>query len=355
MYSLMQNMESLDESAVKIYTYQIVKALEFLHSRGIIHRDLKPDNILVAADGSLKLTDFGLSSVGLLDRRTSATQEDGEDVTFSKSLVGTPDYVAPEVILNLPHTYTADWWSLGVMVYEFLNSVPPFHEDTVMATFQHILTGEYEPLTPEDGVSPLCMDFISKLLVDDPTKRLGANGSQEVLNHPWLATIKGPEDVVAPFTPKLSDEVDTRYFEERYVPTTKDNADIYYDIKAAVALRRSKRKHDNRRLSCDVESQSYHSRRSILSTDDGCEGSDSGYSADDIHKFSCVAVAELVNENEKVSKRLRSLSGFMDSEDMRPVKERRSFLSLSRRMNKPLKGSQGSLLDVRKMDPDVDK
>ena len=328
LFSLLQNLHALSEEHVKVYTYQIVKALEFLHSHGIIHRDLKPDNILVAADGSLKLTDFGLSSVGLIDRRQPVAQDGADDLSFSKSLVGTPDYVAPEIIMNLPHSYAADWWSLGVMVYEFLCGAPPFHEDTIMETFQHILTGEYEPLTEEeDDVSPLCMDFISKLLVDDPKKRLGANGPQEVLNHPWLATIRGPDDLVAPFTPKLSDEADTRYFEERYVPSSEDNADIYYDIKAAVDERRRKKKRENRRLSCDVDTRVTRRRRSSILGLDG-DGSDSGYSADDIDKFSCIAVAELGSENEKVSRRLRSLSGLVGDEI--PQRERRSFLGLSR-------------------------
>ena len=89
-------------------------ALEYLHDKGIIYRDLKPENILFDNKGYLKLADFGLSKTGM----TGNTQ--------TYTFCGTPEYIAPEILMGLPYDKSVDWWSLGIIIYEMLTSYPPF-------------------------------------------------------------------------------------------------------------------------------------------------------------------------------------------------------------------------------------
>lgn len=224
LYSLLHEVYSIDEDSAKFYAYQITKALEYLHKCGIIHRDLKPDNILVDANGNLKLTDFGLSYMGVVDRRMNSD----ENIVQSDSLVGTPNYVAPEIILGQKHSFPVDYWSLGCVIYELLMGEPPFTAETEKELHDNIILGKFEHL--DDEFSPECKDFIMKLLTVDPSKRLGANGPQEVLNHPWLA---GYEPTEKPFIPNIKSETSTEYFKVRYQFNEDTDNSIISDIEAA--------------------------------------------------------------------------------------------------------------------------
>jgi len=225
LYSLLQHLGCLSEDSVKIYAYQIIKALECLHSSKIIHRDLKPDNILITSEGTLKLTDFGLSHLGILDRQMTSS---GESIVTSRSLVGTPNYTAPEIILNQNHTFTVDYWSLGIIIYELIMGSPPFEAESEKDTQMKILIGQYAPL---EGVTLECSDFVKKLLTHDPVMRLGYKGVDELLNHPWIANAKFDE--CPPFIPNLESPEDTGYFEERYTFSNEDESAILKDIEVA--------------------------------------------------------------------------------------------------------------------------
>lgn len=131
--------------------------------------------MLLDADGHLKLTDFGFAKQLPSGHRTY-------------TLCGTPDYLAPEVILNKGHGKQVDWWALGILIYEMLAGYPPFVDDDPLSTYQRILQGT---LTFPSYVSPLGRDLIRRLLQADLSKRIGclAGGARDVKMHAWFRSI----------------------------------------------------------------------------------------------------------------------------------------------------------------------
>ncbi|CDY30714.1 BnaA02g33360D [Brassica napus] len=197
LFSLLRNLGCLDEDMARIYIAEVVLALEYLHSVNIIHRDLKPDNLLINQDGHIKLTDFGLSKVGLInstddlsvdaslgnseffaeDGRPQHSQ--GKDSRKKHEVVGTPDYLAPEILLGMGHGKTADWWSVGVILFEVLVGIPPFNAETPQQIFENIINRDIPwPNVPEE-ISYEAYDLINKLLTENPVQRLGATGAGE--------------------------------------------------------------------------------------------------------------------------------------------------------------------------------
>jgi len=170
---------ALQEREAAICAFRLVSALDYLHSLGIVHRDLKPENLLLKLkedDSSVMITDFGLSRI--LDDQSMAT-----------TACGTPYYVAPEVI-NGGGAYgmEVDFWSLGVITYFLLCGFPPFMADDLNGIFQLIQRAEYDYPSPYwDNVSENAKDFIRRLLVTDPRKRMLAG---DALKHPWIVTAK---------------------------------------------------------------------------------------------------------------------------------------------------------------------
>ncbi|OHS99805.1 AGC family protein kinase [Tritrichomonas foetus] len=236
LFSVLRGVGRLNENAAAIYTSQIVAALEFLRFNSVIHRDLKPDNILVCSNGRLKLTDFGLSVFGSYERSITETNDSNDSTESFGSIVGTPDYISPEIILQQKHSFTADYWSLGCIVYEFLVGVPPFHQDTPTETFARALNGIYEPLQSfhNDNISEEAIDFVSRLLQQDPSKRLGYKSIEEIKQHPWFAKNDidwhNLDKLIPPFVPQLDNDEDTSYFEERYQWKDDNEQDILEDI-----------------------------------------------------------------------------------------------------------------------------
>ncbi|XP_050375696.1 probable serine/threonine protein kinase IREH1 [Argentina anserina] len=237
LYSLLRNLGCLDEDVARVYIAEVVLALEYLHSLSVVHRDLKPDNLLIAHDGHVKLTDFGLSKVGLINStddlsgpavsETSLLRVDEPELSMSehqrerrkkRSAVGTPDYLAPEILLGTGHAATADWWSVGVILFELIVGIPPFNAEHPQTIFDNILNRNIPwPRVPEE-LSPEAADLIDQLLTEDPNQRLGARGASEVKQHPFFKDINW--DTLArqkaAFVPSSDSAMDTSYFTSRY-------------------------------------------------------------------------------------------------------------------------------------------
>lgn len=223
LFSLLRGVGRLGETEVVRYAADVVLALRHVHSLGVVHHDLKPDNLLVAADGHLRLADFGLARVrrGVeagrrrRRRRHSAPALSPPGPT-GVPLRGTPDYLAPEAMLGLGASPAVDWWALGALLFEMLTGFPPFHADTEAAVLRNVLDGEIQwHLIPDDvEVSPNAMDLVLQLLEPSPSARPGAAA---VMAHPFFAGIDwdGQASAEPVFQPAVEDRADVSYFDAR--------------------------------------------------------------------------------------------------------------------------------------------
>lgn len=170
----LQKEHRFDVNRSRFYTAELLCALECLHGFNVIYRDLKPENILLDYQGHIALCDFGLCKLDMKD----------EDRT--NTFCGTPEYLAPELLMGQGYNKTVDWWTLGVLLYEMLTGLPPFYDENTNEMYRKILS---EPLHFSDVVPPAAKDLLTKLLNRDPNERLGANGSAEIKAHPFFHAI----------------------------------------------------------------------------------------------------------------------------------------------------------------------
>lgn len=372
--TLIKMMGSLPDQWVKQYISEVIYGVEDMHQSGIIHHDLKPDNLLIDQRGHLKLTDFGLSRMGLVTRHTGATQKSrlragsrkgsatsediklggsfkwqlksdsptlgnnidgmvsgversnsnsssqsaldvpalhrsGSQLSFSmadisrggspppgslhkrtsscisetwdnsptpdyalfnpedsknKKFFGTPDYLAPETIEGTGETDSSDWWSVGCMLFEFVFGYPPFHASTVEEVFSNILAGNIDwPAFPDEAtereyISPEARDLIEKLLVVDPDKRLGANGAEEIFEHPYFQDVDWENlyKDTGSFVPDIAHPESTDYFDLRgaQLEDFSDSDDEHTKTSELLAERESER--GPKRTSSERSSQS---------------------------------------------------------------------------------------------------
>lgn len=221
----------LPVNLAKFYFSEILLAVDYLHNYGIIHRDLKSENILITKDGHIKLTDFGLSKIGLMSHTTSILEcyLDKETRQFNDMQVfGTPYYIAPEVILRQGYGKPVDYWSMGIILYEFLVGCVPFISDTPEGLFDHVIHDNIE--WPNDDDWPLPREakaLITDLLQRNPKERLGTGGAHEVKTHHFLQDVCWDEILrqKAGFVPQLENEEDTSGFDTRQDSKFKNESD----------------------------------------------------------------------------------------------------------------------------------
>uniref|UniRef100_M3ZT79 non-specific serine/threonine protein kinase n=1 Tax=Xiphophorus maculatus TaxID=8083 RepID=M3ZT79_XIPMA len=174
--TLLKNIGALPVDMARMYFAETVLALEYLHNYGIVHRDLKPDNLLITSLGHIKLTDFGLSKIGLMSLTTNLYEGHIEKDTrefLDKQVCGTPEYIAPEVILRQGYGKPVDWWAMGVILYEFLVGCAPFFGDTPEELFGQVISDEIVWPEGDEALPQDAQDLIAKLLHQNPLERLG--------------------------------------------------------------------------------------------------------------------------------------------------------------------------------------
>ncbi|XP_041133779.1 microtubule-associated serine/threonine-protein kinase 2-like isoform X4 [Polyodon spathula] len=218
--TLLKSIGALPVDMARLYFAETVLALEYLHNYGIVHRDLKPDNLLITSMGHVKLTDFGLSKIGLMSLTTNLyeghIEKDAREF-LDKQVCGTPEYIAPEVILRQGYGKPVDWWAMGVILYEFLVGCAPFFGDTPEELFGQVISDEIIWPEEEDALPPEAEDLISKLLRQNPMDRLGTGSAFEVKQHRFFSDLDWNSLLrqKAEFIPQLESEDDTSYFDTR--------------------------------------------------------------------------------------------------------------------------------------------
>ncbi|XP_058494111.1 microtubule-associated serine/threonine-protein kinase 3 isoform X2 [Solea solea] len=243
--NLLKNMGPLPVEMTRMYFAETVLALEYLHNYGIVHRDLKPDNLLITSMGHIKLTDFGLSKIGLMNMTTNLCEGHmGKDTRefVDKQVCGTPEYIAPEVILRQGYGKPVDWWAMGIILYEFLVGCVPFFGDTPEELFGQVVSDEIIWPDGEDALPVEAQDLITRLLSQSPLERMGTGGAVEVKQHPFFNGLdwNGLLRQKAEFIPQLDAEDDTSYFDtrsERYHHMASDEDEETNDEESSLEIR----------------------------------------------------------------------------------------------------------------------
>nr|ABI97017.1 foraging [Diabrotica virgifera virgifera] len=191
LWTVLRDKGHFDDATTKFCTACVVEAFDYLHSRNIIYRDLKPENLLLDNSGYVKLVDFGFAKKLQTGRKTW---------TFC----GTPEYVAPEVILNKGHDISADYWSLGVLMFELLTGTPPFTGSDPMRTYNIILKGIDQIDFPR-SITRNAQALIKRLCRDNPAERLGyqKGGISDIQKHKWFDGFNWEGLVTRTLTPPI--------------------------------------------------------------------------------------------------------------------------------------------------------
>ncbi|KAG8528696.1 uncharacterized protein KY384_006383 [Bacidia gigantensis] len=245
--TLLNNTGVLHNRHARFYIAEMFCCIDALHQLGYIHRDLKPENFLIDATGHVKLTDFGLAAGMLspqkfesmrvklekvgemsvpfgMEKRSAAERREGyrhlrdREVNYAKSIVGSPDYMAPEVLRGEKYDFTVDYWSLGCMLYEALAGYPPFAGSTIDETWTNLKNWGQVLREPEFEdrnyfLSPRTWDLIKRCI---SAKKSRFKNIQEIYKHVYFAEVDWQHlrEQRAPFVPELEGETDAGYFDD---------------------------------------------------------------------------------------------------------------------------------------------
>ncbi|KAI8062574.1 kinase-like domain-containing protein [Gongronella butleri] len=203
---------TFSKERTRFYAAEMIEGIGELHRLGILYRDLKPENILLTRQGHVVLTDFGLSKWLI-------------DTPYTETFCGTAEYLAPEVLTGEPYSFGIDHWSYGTILYEMLAGITPFWADNHMEMYQRVLEDPLEfPVPDENGMPEFdydTADFLSQLLERDPLVRLGANGVDEIKNHPYFASLNWDDvynqRLIPPYVPPLESDMDFANFDATFL------------------------------------------------------------------------------------------------------------------------------------------
>ncbi|KAI8813204.1 kinase-like domain-containing protein [Cladochytrium replicatum] len=202
LFSFLRRCGRFQNHVARFYAAEVILAFEYLHNKDIVYRDLKPENLLIDAQGHIKITDFGFAKYI------------PDNISFT--LCGTPDYLAPEIIQSKAYGKAVDWWALGVLIYEMLAGHPPFYDEDHFKLYEKILA--CKPRFPAH-FDPHAKDLVKRLLTADLTKRYGnlRGGIEDIKRHKWFTGVDWDRvrnvGYTAPYVPPVKGEGDTSNFD----------------------------------------------------------------------------------------------------------------------------------------------
>jgi len=206
LWTILRDRGWFDDNTTRFYIACVVSAFDYLHSRGIIYRDLKPENLLLDKEGYIKMVDFGFSKHIDAGRKTW---------TFC----GTPEYVAPEIILNKGHDRAVDFWSLGILMYELLTGTPPFTASDPMKVYNIILRG-FDQIDVPRHVSRTAVTLMKRFCKENPVERIGyqKDGVHDIRKHRWFQGFDweglATRSLTPPIAPSVQSAADTSNFDK---------------------------------------------------------------------------------------------------------------------------------------------
>lgn len=203
--------DGITHSAAQFYAVAVAAALQCIHDNKVAYRDLKPENILLDSQGYPKLVDFGFAKIV-------------KDKTYT--LCGTPEYLAPELVVGRGHDFGVDWWAFGILIYEMIVGYTPFVASDPSAICKNVIRA---PLRFPRKFADKPLDLCTHLLVRNPSHRLGKSSRHKVLKHPWLASVDLDallaHKLKPPWQPKIKNATDCSNFENYDI---NDNIDLSY-------------------------------------------------------------------------------------------------------------------------------
>ncbi|KAH8247300.1 hypothetical protein KR038_002012 [Drosophila bunnanda] len=221
LFNYHQKIRKFSEKQARFYAAQVFLALEYMHNCQLLYRDLKPENIMLDKHGYIKVTDFGFAKK--VETRTS-------------TLCGTPEYLPPEIIQSKPYGSSVDWWSFGVLVYEFVAGSTPFspYSRDVMVMYNKICEASYK--MPSSFSAPL-RHLIDHLLQVDLSRRFGnlSNGNRDIKDHEWFKEVEWipmlNQTLTAPYVPNISNPEDLSNFDKvEEKPRAKSKTNRHEDV-----------------------------------------------------------------------------------------------------------------------------